>query len=71
MKIGNVDVYENEILGGQYMNFYFQVYFFGLVDQFIEVKKKYIMVNKFLGDVVKVYLVIDCLIYEMWFFLFK
>lgn len=54
MKIGNVDVYENEIFGGQYINFYFQVYLFGLVDQFIDVKKKYVLVNELLGDVVKV-----------------
>lgn len=54
MKTGNADVYENEIPGGQYTNLHFQAYSLGLADQFTEVKKKYTMANKLLGDVVKV-----------------
>ena len=54
MKTGNADVYENEIPGGQYTNLHFQAYSLGLADQFTEVKKKYTMANKLLGDLVKV-----------------
>lgn len=54
MKTGNADVYENEIPGGQYTNLHFQAYSLGLADQFSEVKKKYTMANRLLGDIVKV-----------------
>ena len=54
MKTGNADVYENEIPGGQYTNLHFQAYSLGLADQFTDVKKKYTMANKLLGDLVKV-----------------
>ncbi|EDO48483.1 predicted protein [Nematostella vectensis] len=54
MKSGNSDVYENEIPGGQYTNLHFQAYSLGLSDQFPEIKKKYAIANKLLGDVVKV-----------------
>ena len=54
MKTGNADVYENAIPGGQYTNLHFQAYSLGLADQFSEVKKKYTMANRLLGDIVKV-----------------
>lgn len=54
MKSGNADVYENEIPGGQYTNLHFQAYSLGLADKFSEVKKKYIVANKLLGDLIKV-----------------
>ena len=54
MKTGNADVYENEIPGGQYTNLQFQAFSLGLSDQFPEVKRKYAIANKLLGDIVKV-----------------
>lgn len=54
MKTGNADVYENEIPGGQYTNLHFQAYSLGLGDKFSEVKKKYVIANRLLGDLVKV-----------------
>ncbi|KXJ29879.1 pyruvate carboxylase, mitochondrial [Exaiptasia diaphana] len=54
MKSGNADVYENEIPGGQYTNLHFQAYSLGLGDRFSEVKQKYVVANKLLGDLVKV-----------------
>jgi len=54
MKSGNADVYENEIPGGQYTNLQFQAFSLGLSDKFPEVKKKYVIANKLLGDLVKV-----------------
>lgn len=54
MKFGNLDVYENEILGGQYINLYFQVYSMGFGFKFKEVKKVYVEVNQMLGDFIKV-----------------
>lgn len=54
MKTGNADVYTNEIPGGQYTNLQFQAFSLGLSDQFPEVKRKYAIANKLLGDLVKV-----------------
>jgi len=54
MKTGNADVYTNEIPGGQYTNLQFQAFSLGLSDQFPEVKRKYSIANKLLGDLVKV-----------------
>ena len=54
MKTGNSDVYENEIPGGQYTNLHFQAYTLGLGEKFSEVKKKYAMANRILGDLIKV-----------------
>ncbi|XP_065057010.1 pyruvate carboxylase, mitochondrial-like isoform X2 [Rhopilema esculentum] len=54
MKTGNADVYTNEIPGGQYTNLQFQAFSLGLSDQFPEVKRKYVIANKLLGDLVKV-----------------
>ena len=54
MKTGNADVYNNEIPGGQYTNLQFQAFSLGLSDQFPEVKRKYVIANKLLGDLVKV-----------------
>ena len=54
MKTGNSDVYENEIPGGQYTNLHFQAYTLGLGEKFSEVKKKYALANKLLGDLIKV-----------------
>lgn len=54
MKTGNADVYENEIPGGQYTNLHFQAYSLGLADKFSDIKKKYTVANKILGDLVKV-----------------
>ena len=54
MKSGYSDVYENEIPGGQYTNLQFQAFSLGLNEQFTEVKKKYTMANRLLGDIIKV-----------------
>eukprot|EP00112_Aurelia_sp_Birch-Aquarium-sp1_P007331 Seg1798.9 transcript_id=Seg1798.9/GoldUCD/mRNA.D3Y31 product="Pyruvate carboxylase mitochondrial" protein_id=Seg1798.9/GoldUCD/D3Y31 len=54
MKTGNADVYTNQIPGGQYTNLQFQAFSLGLSDQFPEVKRKYVIANKMLGDLVKV-----------------
>lgn len=54
MKSGYSDVYENEIPGGQYTNLQFQAFSLGLNEQFTEVKKKYAMANRLLGDIIKV-----------------
>lgn len=54
MKSSYSDVYENEIPGGQYTNLQFQAFSLGLNDQFTEVKKKYAMANRLLGDIIKV-----------------
>lgn len=59
MKSGYSDVYENEIPGGQYTNLQFQAFSLGLNDQFTEVKKKYAIANRILGDVIKVSLVYE------------
>ena len=55
MKTGNADVYTNEIPGGQYTNLQFQAFSLGLSDKFPEVKRKYAIANKLLGDIVKVH----------------
>ena len=54
MKSGYSDVYDNEIPGGQYTNLQFQAFSLGLNEQFTEVKKKYTMANRLLGDIIKV-----------------
>ncbi|XP_047132753.1 pyruvate carboxylase, mitochondrial isoform X1 [Hydra vulgaris] len=54
MKSGNSDVFVNEIPGGQYTNLQFQAFSLGLGDKFTEVKKKYSIANKILGDLIKV-----------------
>ena len=54
MKSGYSDIYDNEIPGGQYTNLQFQAFSLGLNEQFTEIKKKYTMANRLLGDIVKV-----------------
>ena len=54
MKSGNSDVFVNEIPGGQYTNLQFQAFSLGLGDKFTEIKKKYSIANKILGDLIKV-----------------
>ncbi|CAL8102733.1 unnamed protein product [Calicophoron daubneyi] len=54
MRSGNADVYENQIPGGQYTNLQFQSFSLGLGDQYEEVKQKYVIANKLLGNLIKV-----------------
>jgi len=49
-----VDVYINEIPGGQYTNLYFQALSMGLAEQWEEIKHAYAEANQVLGDIVKV-----------------
>ncbi|MCL4123371.1 UNVERIFIED_CONTAM: hypothetical protein GTU68_025284 [Idotea baltica] len=54
LKSGTAEVYVHEIPGGQYSNLRPQARGLGLDDKFELVKKNYALVNKMLGDVVKV-----------------
>lgn len=58
--VGNADVYQHEIPGGQYTNLQFQAYSLGLGDKFEEIKKMYREANLALGDIIKVYTVPVC-----------
>jgi len=49
-----LDVYENEIPGGQYTNLQFQAFSLGLADQFEEIKQMYKEANSLLGNIIKV-----------------
>ena len=51
---GSSDVYAHEIPGGQYTNLLFQSRQLGLDGRFDDVKAKYAMANRILGDIPKV-----------------
>ena len=54
LKAGTAQVYDHEIPGGQYSNLRPQARALGLEEQFEKVKENYTLVNKMLGDIVKV-----------------
>ncbi|MEZ4754673.1 MAG: pyruvate carboxylase [Bdellovibrionota bacterium] len=54
LRAGTAEVYNHEIPGGQYSNLRPQARSLGLEAKFEEVKKNYIIVNKMLGDLIKV-----------------
>lgn len=54
LKASTAEVYEHEIPGGQYSNLRQQADAVGLGDRLPEIKKNYAVVNKLLGDIVKV-----------------
>lgn len=54
LKAGTAEVYQHEIPGGQYSNLRPQAEALGLGDRFDEVKKSYALVNKMLGNIIKV-----------------
>ena len=54
LKAGTAEVYDHEIPGGQYSNLGPQVNALGLTDRWEEVKDNYKIVNKMLGDLIKV-----------------
>jgi pyruvate carboxylase len=54
LKAGTAEVFDHEIPGGQYSNLRPQARSLGLEDQFTDIKKNYVVVNKLFGDIVKV-----------------
>ncbi len=54
LKTPSADIYHLEIPGGQYSNLKPQVESFGIGHKFEEVKAMYVVVNKIMGDIVKV-----------------
>lgn len=54
LKAGTAEVFDHEIPGGQYSNLRPQARSLGLEDQFTNIKKNYVVVNKLFGDIVKV-----------------
>jgi len=54
LKAGTAQVYEHEILGGQYSNLRPQAIALGLEEQFEQIKKNYHTVNHMFGDIIKV-----------------
>ena len=54
LKAGTAEVYDHEIPGGQYSNLRQQAESLGLGDKVNLIKKNYAVVNKLLGDIVKV-----------------
>ena len=54
LKAGTAEVYDHEIPGGQYSNLRPQAVALGLEHKFEEIKKNYAVVNRMLGDIVKV-----------------
>jgi pyruvate carboxylase len=54
LKAGTAEVFDHEIPGGQYSNLRPQARSLGLEDQFQQIKKNYVVVNKMFGDIVKV-----------------
>lgn len=54
LKAGTAEVYDHEIPGGQYSNLRPQAVALGLEHKFEEIKKNYAIVNRLLGDIVKV-----------------
>lgn len=54
LKAGSAEVFDHEIPGGQYSNLRPQARSLGLENQFEEIKKNYVIVNKMFGDIVKV-----------------
>jgi pyruvate carboxylase len=54
LKAGTAEIFDHEIPGGQYSNLRPQARSLGLEDQFTDIKKNYVVVNKLFGDIVKV-----------------
>ncbi len=54
LKSGTAEVYEHEIPGGQYSNLLPQARSLGLENKFDQIKQNYQIVNRLLGDIVKV-----------------
>lgn len=54
LKAGTAEVFDHEIPGGQYSNLRPQARSLGLEEQFEQIKKNYVVVNKMFGDIVKV-----------------
>ncbi|MBO9204868.1 MULTISPECIES: pyruvate carboxylase [Niastella] len=54
LKAGTAEVFDHEIPGGQYSNLRPQARSLGLENQFTDIKKNYVVVNKLFGDIVKV-----------------
>ncbi|MGB8194163.1 MAG: pyruvate carboxylase, partial [Chitinophagaceae bacterium] len=54
LKAGTAEVFDHEIPGGQYSNLRPQARSLGLEDQFQQIKKNYVVVNRLFGDIVKV-----------------
>ncbi|HYE53533.1 MAG TPA: biotin/lipoyl-containing protein, partial [Chitinophagaceae bacterium] len=54
LKAGTAEVFDHEIPGGQYSNLRPQARSLGLEEQFQQIKKNYVVVNKMFGDIVKV-----------------
>ena len=54
LKSGTAEVYDHEIPGGQYSNLRPQAIALGLEHRFEQIKKNYAVVNRMLGDIVKV-----------------
>ena len=54
LKAGTAEVFDHEIPGGQYSNLRPQARSLGLENKFQQIKKNYVVVNKMLGDIVKV-----------------
>lgn len=54
LKAGTAEVFDHEIPGGQYSNLRPQARSLGLEDQFQQIKKNYVVVNRMFGDIVKV-----------------
>lgn len=54
LRAGTAEVFDHEIPGGQYSNLRPQARSLGLEDQFQQIKKNYVTVNRMFGDIVKV-----------------
>lgn len=54
LKSGTAEVFDHEIPGGQYSNLRPQARSLGLEDEFHNIKKNYVVVNRMFGDIVKV-----------------